>query len=116
MSEAASWHHFDKGQSIGTAGSEGGVILRDEEHDAGARITLERDTRVAPLAITCGVYGWFFHTCYFGSQAEAGKAYDEMKIEMQKIIDLISDVVDGKEGAEGRVYPAIAEFADRFPT
>jgi hypothetical protein len=116
VDEASSWHAFDQGQSIGTSGSEGGVILRDEEHDAGARITLERDTRVAPSAITCGLYGWFFHTCFFGSPAEAGKTCDEMKIEMQKIIDLISDVVDGKEGAEGRVYGSISEFVERFPT
>lgn len=114
--EPTSWHGFDEGKSIGTLGSEGGVTFRDEEHDAGARITLERDTRIAPFAITCGLYGWFFHTCFFPAEAVAEEAFAAMKIEMQKIIDLLSGVADEREGAESRVYDAISGFVDRFPT
>jgi hypothetical protein len=38
-----SWQPFDNGATVGQRGSEDGVTLRDEEHDLGARITLERD-------------------------------------------------------------------------
>jgi len=47
-------HQFEDGATLGQKGSESGVILRDEEHPQEARITLERDTRTAPFAITCG--------------------------------------------------------------
>lgn len=36
-------------------------LVRDEEHSAGARITLERDGSIAPFAITCGIYGGFLY-------------------------------------------------------
>ena len=36
-----SWFQFEEGHSIGQTGSEDGVILRDEEHVDGARVTLE---------------------------------------------------------------------------
>ena len=59
------WHPFEDGASIGQAGSEGGVIVRDDEHPWGARITLERDGGFAPFALTCGIYGWMVHTRWF---------------------------------------------------
>jgi hypothetical protein len=48
--------------NIGQKGSEEGIIPRDEEHPQEARIHLERDTRNAPFAITCGIYGCMMHT------------------------------------------------------
>lgn len=48
------WYSFDEGRSIGLRGTEEGVIIRDDEHPEGARITLERDGRT-PFAITCGI-------------------------------------------------------------
>lgn len=39
------WYSFDNGSTIGTDGSENGVIIKDEEHELGARITLEKDTK-----------------------------------------------------------------------
>jgi hypothetical protein len=37
-------------------GSEGVVVLVDEKHAEGARITLECDAPVASFAVTCGIY------------------------------------------------------------
>jgi len=51
-------------------GSEGGVIVRDEEHALGARITLETGCGIAPYAITCGIYGWMMHTCFLEELAD----------------------------------------------
>jgi len=47
-------HPFENGRSVGTTASEGGQILLDEEHDAGARMTLERGEQI-PFSITCGI-------------------------------------------------------------
>jgi hypothetical protein len=44
--EERDWVPYDRGGSIG---SEEGIILRDEMHRDGARITLERDGRIAPF-------------------------------------------------------------------
>ena len=62
-------------ETIGTTGSEGGVILRDEEAD-GCRITLERLSD--RFAITCGIAGAFVHTAFCGSES----VYDSMKREI----------------------------------
>ena len=56
------WVAVENGATIGTLGSEGGVIERDEEHADGARITIEQGGTIAPYSITCGIYGWMFHT------------------------------------------------------
>jgi hypothetical protein len=37
------WYLFDEGRSVGLLGTEEGIIIRDEEHPDGARITLERE-------------------------------------------------------------------------
>src|SRR5262249_53589230 len=65
------WGPFDGGATVGQRGSEDGAIVRDDEHDLGARITLERGCAHCPVAVTCGIYGWFFHTRFLGSEAEA---------------------------------------------
>jgi hypothetical protein len=116
MDTPKGWHSYDGGKSLGSRGSEEGVIIQDQEHDAGARISLERDARVAPFAITCGLYGWFFHTCFFSSQAEAETAFGEMKADMERMIELFPDVEAEREGAERRLLDAISKFVERFPT
>ena len=70
------WYTFNRGATLGTEGSERGVIVTDEEHALGARLTLERGTQTAPFAITCGVYGWLVHTRFFPSETEANAEYD----------------------------------------
>ena len=114
--DESGWYPFDDGRTIGTAGSEAGVILADDEHGDGARITLERDTRSAPFAITCGIYGWMMHTCRFGDEAQARRDYDAMKQALGAIaraIPMKSDPdVDARTDA---TLTAIAEFVERFP-
>ena len=58
------WNMFDNGSTIGVEGSESGVIIIDEEYSLGARITIEKNTEVAPRAITLGIYGYLMHTFY----------------------------------------------------
>ncbi|MGO9774000.1 MAG: hypothetical protein ACLPSW_31505 [Roseiarcus sp.] len=110
------WRAFDDGRTIGEHGSEQGVILRDDEHDDGARITLERDGRIAPFAITCGVYGWMLHTRFFSHEAEADRAFEEMRAALGRIVDALPRV--GDPDARNKSHAAsvaMAVFAERYP-
>jgi hypothetical protein len=64
------WGSINAGTTIGTKGSEGGRILKDEEHILGARISLEQGGFI-PFSLTCGVYGLMVHTVFASSLAEA---------------------------------------------
>jgi hypothetical protein len=110
-----SWRPFDGGATIGQCGSEGGVILHDEEHELGARISLERDcAQGVPFAVTCGIYGWFFHTRFLGSEAEA--EFAAMREGLTAILDRIPLVRDPDADIRAvEVSEAIQAFVDRFP-
>ena len=111
-----SWSPFESGTSLGQRGSEDGVILRDEEHEEGSRITLERDGSTAPFAITCGIYGWMFHTRFFGTEAEATTEYELMKAGLAEILSAIPYNNDPEKHAKrDRVVELIQEFVERFP-
>ena len=115
MSEDA-WYAFDGGHTIGAPGSERGVILADEEHDDGARITLERDGGIAPFAITCGIYGWMMHTRSFSDAAQARRDYDAMKQALGAIASAIPMTSDPDvEARTDATLAAIGEFVERFP-
>jgi hypothetical protein len=110
------WHAFDSGKSIGQRGSESGIIIRDEEHGHGARITLERDGHTAPLVITCGIYGWMVHTRFFGTESEAQSEFEAMRAELSKIIASIPLAADPEADSKSReVSKSISEFVGRFP-
>jgi hypothetical protein len=97
------WEPFRGGATIGTTeGGEGGVVIWDEEHSAGVRVTLERGTRVAPLVVTCGIYGLMVHTIYFADPNEVGRRWGELK----------RDLVDLAEGEPGKA--AIRAFLARW--
>jgi hypothetical protein len=109
------WQSFDNGRTIGTSGSEKGIILLDEKHVDGARITLERDG-YTPFAITCGIYGWMMHTRFFANEENARRAYEEMKPALDSVIQSIpleSDPdCDAKMKATARM---IKEFVEHYP-
>jgi hypothetical protein len=109
------WQLFEDGATIGQKGSEDGIILRDEEHDAGARITLERGcAHGVPYAVTCGIYGWFFHTRLLGSEEEAD--YPAMREGLANILDIIPRVGDPEAKAKlVAVGEAVQVFVSQFP-
>lgn len=112
----STWFPFDEGRTTGQVGSEKGVIKRDEQHSAGGRITLERDTPTAPFAITCGIYHWLVHTRFFSTEGAAQQAYEEMKTELARILRLIPDEGDPEEKAKiEALVPALKDFVRRFP-
>lgn len=110
------WFAFESGKSIGQSGSEGGIIIRDDEYDSGARITLERDTHNAPFAITCGIYGWMVHTRFIGTESEALSDYERIKSELSLIISKIpleSDP-DGHSNL-ANVFESLSQFVEKYP-
>jgi hypothetical protein len=111
-----SWCAFKNGNSIGQTGSEGGIIVRDEEHIGGARITLERDGH-APYAITCGIYDWMVHTRFFDAESKAQTEYESMRAELDRIIAAIPLAADQDVRAKvGAVSRSLEEFIRQFPT
>jgi hypothetical protein len=111
-----SWYAFDSGKSIGQRGSESGVIIRDEEHGSGARITLERECQTAPFTITCGIYGWFFHTRFFGAESEAQSEFESMRAVLSNIISTIPLASDPDGDSKmPAVSDSLSEFVRWFP-
>jgi hypothetical protein len=106
------WYPFDKGATLGQKGSESGVILRDEEHPLEARITLECDTKSAPFAITCGIYGCMLHTRFFSIESEACSQYEEMKAALSAL--LLTENEGGPEGCRS-FLDGVAEFVEKYP-
>ena len=104
-----SWFAYNDGRSIGSVGTEGGVILRDEEHEAGARVTLKRGDSY--ISVSCNVYGWIDHTRFFGSVTEAQREYILMKSSLTNMIENILSA----GGSDLKMWEAIAEFVRRFP-
>ena len=114
---------FDDGKTVGREGPERGVILEDQEHIEGARITLERTeekrTFRSPLvryAITCGLYGWMVHTRFFDREGEARQAFEEMKVGLSELITLVPQENDpAVEEKMRRVTAEIEKFVKTFP-
>lgn len=110
------WASFEDGRTIGLTGSEGGVILIDEEHSDGARITLEEGCLRAPFAITCGVYGWLVHTRFMADDETAQHAIGEMKPALAAIAELLPTDDDAEpEARVEAVLEAVSAFTERFP-
>ncbi len=111
MAEAY-WYPFDQGATLGQGGSEGGVVIRDEEHSLEARITLERETGSAPFAITCGIYGCMLHTRFFSLEDEACSQYDMMKAALSAL--LATEEEGGPEGCRS-FLDGVAVFVETYP-
>ena len=111
------WVPLDNGTTVGhRGGSENGIIVRDEEHDLGARITLERGADIAPFAITCGIYGWMFHTRFLGAEVDATAEFERMKDRLAEILAIIPHVNDPQRDVKSsQVCEAISSFVEQFP-
>ena len=105
----SNWFAYDDGRSIGKVSTEGGVILRDDEHKLGARITLKRGSGY--VSISCHIYGWTDHTRFFGSVSDAEHEYATMRTALGNAMN----VIDSAGGKDIKVWEAISEFVRRFP-
>ncbi len=116
MSDEQGWRPVEGGSTLGLEGAEGGTLVRDEEHPAGLRLTLEEDASRSFHALTCTVSGWLVHRRYFDSDAKAAEAWDEMK---PALLELVSQLpAEGAKGMEPATRAAGAKlgaFLARFP-
>jgi len=116
MSDERGWRPVEEGRTLGLGGTEGGTIVRDEEHPAGLRLTLEEEPARSFYALTCGVSGWLVHSRFFGSEAEAHAAWDEMK---PALLDLVAQLpASGARGLDAATREAgarLGAFLARFP-
>lgn len=80
------WDDTDEGNTLGTIGSEGGKIIRDEEHDLGARITLEGKGDVSAASVVLDIYGVITHTCSYNSIEEAKADLGQLKSKIEKLL------------------------------
>ena len=91
------WIQYDKGNSIGKKGSEGGKILNDQENINGARITIETNVENIPFAITLGIYGLMFHTEFFIEIETATEYFERKKNEIDKILKMLEIPQDSQD-------------------
>lgn len=115
MTMRNTWTPYAEGKTINQEGTEGGRIIRDDEHIDGARITLEQGCRMAPFAITCGIYGWMVHSCFYADQMTAEDEYALIKEEIEHILTMIPrDDAPDLDYHLDSVEEAVASFARRF--
>ena len=69
---------------VGEKGTEGGIVVMDEEYKRACRITLEKCEKY--YAITCGVYGAMVHTV-FCNEKDSKEIYKAMKHDLAEFID-----------------------------
>ena len=109
------WCAFNDGTTVGQRGSESGIIVRDDEYVSASRITLERDGH-HPWSITCGIYGWMVHTCFFATASDAGEAFEQTKPALAEIVERIPSANDPMWATTvPTISREIQEFARRFP-
>ena len=103
------WLAYDDGRSIGKVSTEGGVILLDEEHEQGARITLKRGNSY--VSVSMHIRGWMDHTRFFSTDADAQREYRAMRSAVNNVLTVINT-----EGvSEIKIWEAISDFVRRFP-
>lgn len=81
------WFDYDGDDKL-TTGTEGGTVVIDMEHSAGARITLEKDCGNIPFAITLGIYGLMMHTQFEGNETDAMAYVASAKFLINKIVEM----------------------------
>lgn len=107
------WQPYENGTTIGDRGNEGGVIIRDELHPVGARITLEQDCLRAPHAITAVIYSWLMHTRFIADEPTALLEYGKMQASLTDIVRLIGE--DGIPADLDAMDAATNTFIENYP-
>jgi len=103
------WSPFDGGRQIGSSSADGDLILFDEEHRDGARITLKRGREY--VSVSLNIYGWMDHTRFFNTDVDAQREYRAMRSAMDSLLRIIY----APDVNKIRVWEAISEFVRRFP-
>ena len=93
---------------------ENGIIIKDKECRAGARITIEICANKV-YAITCGIYGWTCHTMWYSNDNEAQKGFQNMQADINNILQIMPCDDDPKvEEKMDVVSDHISDFIDKY--
>ncbi|HEY0977506.1 MAG TPA: hypothetical protein VGE21_08560 [Flavobacteriales bacterium] len=65
--------------------------MKDEEHEEGARITLEKDGGVAPFSLTLGIYGALVDTRFYGTIENAEAEFASLKMLIDEALSCWSE-------------------------
>ncbi|GFP76415.1 hypothetical protein [Clostridium fungisolvens] len=101
------WNSYEAGVTLSEVGTENGIIIMDEEHTSGARITIEKNCGNIPFGITAGIYGLMVHTAYASSIEEANEKYSKMKIDIEKALKFY-------ENEEHKLSDWLDEFCNKY--
>lgn len=112
--ETSMWEPYDNNQTLGTEGSESGIIERDEIYESTARITLEAGGQVAPYAITCGIFGWMVHTHFVSQQETADQDFDAMKQALSRIVNALEHEGKPRENEEEDAIALMSAFVHQY--
>ncbi len=103
----SSWTIYDDGKTIGAQSPENAIILADEAHEGGARITLKRGENY--LSVSLKIHGWIDHTYFAAADLDAQREYRNMRSAALPLLELIA-----AQANEIKVWEAVAEFVRRF--
>lgn len=109
------WQPYNDNQTLGTEGSESGLIERDEIYNDAARITLEVNGQIAPYAITCGIFGWMVHTHLISQPEVAEQDFEAMKQALSRIVTALQNEDEPREKEEEDAISLMSAFIHQYP-
>jgi hypothetical protein len=68
---------------------------------------------MVPQLVTCGIYGWFLHTCFIATETQAKAQYDAMKIGLAEILEILKGTAS-EEQVRVSATAAIEQFVKKF--
>lgn len=108
------WYAYEDGTTLGLTGSEGGQIIADEEHPAGARITLEQNCLRAPYAITLVIYDWTFITRFTADLPLAEYEYGMIKAQLEADVFPYLEMFGDGDDQIDQIADAIIRFTEQY--
>lgn len=100
---------YNRGRSLGMRGTEESKIVRDKEHQLGARMTIKQGGDY--VSVSCNISGKIDHTRFFKEMRAAEREYEIMQKELIKVMNAVSPA----KAADIKVWEAISGFVTRFP-
>ncbi len=115
MTTETEWQPAYGGSTLGTPGSQGGTIVRDEAWAEHCQLTQEQDASRDFHALTCSVSGWLLHSRFFSTAAEADAAFEEMKPALVELVSRLPPEGPRTPDLARKGGPLLAAFMGRFP-
>ena len=103
------WQPYNNGTTVGTKGPQGDVILMDETHPDGARMTIKRGIKY--VSVSCNINNWINHTRFFDKLPDAKREYILMKASILEVTELLKI----PETNQIKIWESISNFVRRFP-